>query len=81
MSQKEEQNLKKRMTMIDSHKAVQELLCTHGYRERTVGDKIPRRMLVKEITAALYPGETFNTKCSDCNGCLKCEKNSTRNLS
>ena len=31
-------------------------------------------MLVKEISADLYPGETFNTKCSDCNGCLKCEK-------
>ena len=56
------------------HKAAQELLCTHEYRERTVGDKIPRKMLVKEIYAALYPGETFNTRCSDCNGCPNCEK-------
>ena len=56
------------------HKAAQELLCTHKYREGTVGDKIPRKMLVKEISAALYPGETFNTRCSDCNGCPKCEK-------
>ena len=47
---------------------MQELLCTHEYRERTVRDKIPRKMLVKEMSAALFPGETFNTRCSDCNG-------------
>ena len=50
------------------HKAAQEFLGTHEYIERTVGDKIPRRMLVKEISAALHPEETFNTRCSDCNG-------------
>ena len=31
-------------------------------------------MRVKEMTAAIYAGETFNTRCPDCTGCQKCEK-------
>ena len=49
-------------------------MCTPEYNERSVGDRIPKKMLVKEISAALYPGETFNKSCSDCNSCLKCDK-------
>ena len=45
----------------------QQLLCSHEYI------KIPKDMRVREMTAALYPGETFSTRCSDCTGCRKCE--------
>jgi hypothetical protein len=45
----------------------QQLLCSHEYI------KIPNDMRVREMTAALYPGETFSTRCSDCTGCRKCE--------
>ena len=49
------------------HIAVQQLRCSHEYI------KIPKEMKVKEMTAAMYPGETFSTRCPDCTGCRKCE--------
>ena len=39
--------------------ALQQLLCSHEYV------KIPKDMKVKEMTAAMYPGETFSTRCPD----------------
>ena len=44
------------------HRTAQELMCTHEYNERSVGDRIPKKMLVKEISAAMYPEETFQHK-------------------
>ena len=31
-------------------------------------------MRVKEMTACMYPGETFSSRCPDCTECIKCEK-------
>ena len=53
------------------HRAAQELLCIHEYRERTVGDKIPRKMLVKKMTTDTLHSINWKKSVRDANDVLK----------